>query len=232
MPRFGLITEGITDQIVIENLLYGFFDTYNLEITELQPLRDATDEDLATTDANWHKVFEYCKSSVFRAALNQDDFYAIIQLDSDIFLEDSISQEYSIVTRDAEGYELPIETLLEHIVSKLIETIGQEHYEVFQEKIIFAIAIHSTECWLLPLYFSNNKKSKITNCIKTLNEALNKKHNFTIDSKKPAYYRKASEAWRKHKTLMKKYTNNFSLEVFIHNLSNKNIELQNQDDDW
>lgn len=31
MPRFGLITEGITDQIVIENLLYGFFNSYDVE---------------------------------------------------------------------------------------------------------------------------------------------------------------------------------------------------------
>lgn len=231
MPRFGLITEGITDQIVIENLLYGFFNSYDVEITELQPLKDATDENLATTNANWHKVFEYCKSSFFKGAMSQDDFYAIIHIDSDVFLGDSVSKEYSVETRNEEG-ELSTEILLENIVNKFIETIGEAYYEFIQEKIIFAIAIHSTECWLLPLYFSNSKKGKVANCLKTLNEELSKKYKFTIDSKKPAYYRKASKDWRKHKILMKKFHHNFSLKVFINNLSDKNIELETEEEDW
>jgi len=58
MVTFGLICEGITDQIVIENILVGFFNNPDIEVFALQPLRDATDENLATTHANWHKVFD------------------------------------------------------------------------------------------------------------------------------------------------------------------------------
>jgi len=46
MVTIGLITEGITDQIVIENILMGYFDQNedDIEFKELQPLRDNTDE--------------------------------------------------------------------------------------------------------------------------------------------------------------------------------------------
>ena len=44
MKEFGLVTEGISDQIVLENLLFGFFNNKNIPIEPLQPLRDTTDE--------------------------------------------------------------------------------------------------------------------------------------------------------------------------------------------
>jgi hypothetical protein len=45
MAKIGLITEGITDQIVIENILMGYFDSNEdyIEFMELQPLRDCMD---------------------------------------------------------------------------------------------------------------------------------------------------------------------------------------------
>lgn len=39
MVRFGLISEGITDQIVLENILGGFFDSSDIEVDALQPTR-------------------------------------------------------------------------------------------------------------------------------------------------------------------------------------------------
>ncbi len=43
MPTFALVTEGLTDQIILEEILFGFFDDPDLVINSLQPLRDATD---------------------------------------------------------------------------------------------------------------------------------------------------------------------------------------------
>jgi len=65
MMVFGLITEGITDQIVIENILMGYFDKSEdeLEFKELQPLRDETDENKTQNYGGWDKVIEYCGSS-------------------------------------------------------------------------------------------------------------------------------------------------------------------------
>lgn len=84
MAIFGLISEGITDQIVIENILIGLLNDDDFSVDPLQPARDATDEDLATSHGNWHKVFEYCQTQRFKdAVLNMD--YVIIQIDADVF---------------------------------------------------------------------------------------------------------------------------------------------------
>jgi hypothetical protein len=40
MISFGLITEGLTDQIVIENILAGYFKNLDLDVEPLQPERD------------------------------------------------------------------------------------------------------------------------------------------------------------------------------------------------
>jgi hypothetical protein len=44
MYTFGIVAEGKTDQAVIENILYGFFDDDEPDAVQwLQPLRDKTD---------------------------------------------------------------------------------------------------------------------------------------------------------------------------------------------
>jgi len=91
---FGLISEGITDQIVIESILVGYYNSKNIILDMLQPLRDETDENLAASDGNWHKVFEYCKSKQFRDAFSiREDYYVIIQLDTDFLFTEHYSRE-------------------------------------------------------------------------------------------------------------------------------------------
>lgn len=43
MSSIGLISEGITDQIVIEHILDGLLDDEDLSVEPLQPTRDETD---------------------------------------------------------------------------------------------------------------------------------------------------------------------------------------------
>ena len=47
---FGIISEGITDQVVLENILYGWTGNKNLSITRLQPKNNES--------GNWDKVFK------------------------------------------------------------------------------------------------------------------------------------------------------------------------------
>ncbi|MEY4936228.1 MAG: hypothetical protein RIS64_2587 [Bacteroidota bacterium] len=46
MLSIGLIAEGITDFVVLENILFGFFKGTEPEIRHLQPIRDATDNEV------------------------------------------------------------------------------------------------------------------------------------------------------------------------------------------
>ena len=54
MASFALITEGITDQAVLENILTGLYGE-DVEVNPLQPLRDATDTSRVKSDsfAGW-----------------------------------------------------------------------------------------------------------------------------------------------------------------------------------
>ncbi|MGH1337138.1 MAG: phage tail protein [Aureispira sp.] len=232
MVRFGLVGEGITDQIVLENILGGYFNTADILVDSLQPTRDATDENKMSNSGNWHKVMTYCQSDNFREALinNGEEYYIIIQIDTDIFWGDSVGAPYSVPTRNENG-EIGSEELLFSVVLKLIELIGEQFYIQYQKQIIFAVSVNQLECWLLPLYVDKKKSHKDRNCLSTLNSGLKKKEGFTIDTKNPSYYRHASKNYRKNKILLKNYRHNISFEGFIQQLEERTIVIE-QEEDW
>ena len=66
MPTFALISEGLTDQIILERMIEqicGEKFEDGVDINPLQPLRDATDAATAP-HAGWELVFEYCKNDI------------------------------------------------------------------------------------------------------------------------------------------------------------------------
>lgn len=211
MPSFALVTEGLTDQIVIENILFGFFNDPNISVNPLQPLRDATDRSRTVSPGNWHQVLEYCASERFRGAFQFND-YVIVQIDTDVAVE------YGVSERDEEGNELSVQDIIERVKAALIAHIGQGFYETYSRRILFAVAVQSIECWLLPLLFSDNKRAKTSNCLGTLNQGLARSRNFTIDAKRPDYYDTISSEYIKRKKLMAVYSFNPSLKVFVDNL--------------
>jgi hypothetical protein len=219
MPKFGLITEGITDQIVIENILVGYFDNPDIIVNPLQPLRDETDKALMANYGGWTLVFEHCSSKIFKEAFLFND-YIIIQIDTDT--SDDIG--YDISKNEAgTGREFVPDELIEKVREKLKHLIGQTFYNAYSERIIFAIAVHSTECWLLPLYYNDKNKSETKGCLNRLNRELIKKEKFTISAKDTDYYEFVSSKYCKHKTLMSKYKDNPSLKVFIEELEEREI---------
>ncbi|XWK87905.1 MAG: phage tail protein [Phormidium sp.] len=222
MISFGLITEGLTDQIVIQDILIGYFNTPDIFVKPLQPERDKDDENKSDY-GGWMLVFKYCQSSDFREAFQFNE-YVIIQIDTDVCEEIN----YDIPKRNENGEELTPEQLIEKVKEKFKVLIGEDFYNQYNEKIIFAITVHSIECWLLPLYYQDNRKKKITNCLDTLNQALKSK-GFTIDAKKPQYYRKVSQQYCKHKVLIKLYKENPSFKIFIDEIDKRNIAIEDDD---
>jgi hypothetical protein len=221
---FAGIAEGLTDQIVIENILAGYFNP-DIDINWLQPLRDATDANRSSNFGGWSQVFEYCRSTAFKEAFQFNE-YIIIQIDTDI----SEEQHYNVPHRDENGEFTP-EQLIDKVIDKFKGLMSEDFYSQYKDKIIFAIAVHSMECWLLPLYYTDNKKTKIKSCLLTLNQALQKIEGFTIDAnkKKPEYYRNISHQYCKGKTLMKLYKENPSFKLFIEEIQKRNIVIQEDD---
>lgn len=221
MPKFYLVSEGITDHRVIKYILAGYFGDVRIKIHELQPMVDKTGVEKQIGAGNWFKVLEYCGSTNFQDIFDFDeDSYVIIHVDTDV------CEDYG-VQKTQDGVVLSTQALIEAVSNKLIEKIGPELYERYADHFIFAIAVHQIECWLLPLYGETaTHRSKTTGCLDTLNRFLNKKFGFTIDPNKKAswkYYDKALIPYIKQKTLKKHYQQNPSLQVFV-----ENLELQFQ----
>jgi len=212
-PSFALVTEGITDQKVIENILVGFFDDPDIDIRPLQPLRDETDNNRAITLGNWYKVLEYCSSEEFQGAFQFND-YVIVQIDTDV------AADYGVSDRDEAGSEFSDQDMYERVREKLIAQIDPKFYANYHYRILFAVSVQSIECWLLPLFFTDSKKSKTINCLGTLNQGLKTKKLYSIDpkSKNPRYYEGVSAEYTKHKKLISLHTSNLSLEAFVHEL--------------
>jgi len=215
VAKFGLITEGITDQIVIENILCGFYKDYedlDEEIQSLEPPRDETDIKQAYSEfgIGWSAIFNYLSESRFRDdVLNSE--YIIIQIDTDIAEEFGCSLNQSV------------EEIIKSVIEKIVEKIDSKElfYEENREKIIFAISVHSLECWILPLYESN-KKEKIIGCEDKLKKAITKVSKKLKVEKNYNNYDKLSQKFLKQKNLIKIASQNSSLQIFINRLP-KNI---------
>jgi hypothetical protein len=216
MIGFGLVTEGITDQIVIRQILHSFFNDRDIPIEPLSPRIDETDRSRMVEATNWHTVLEYCQSETFREFLEYREEFVVIQIDTDVLKSENVSKKHLLPSLQADTHE----TVL-NVQNRLIELIGQSFYETHQDRIIFAIAVDAIECWLLPFYFPTEKAnaSKTVGCLATLNKGLQKAgHKWYIDSKEPKRYEEAVKPFKKQKELLKSYHLNESLSIFVERL--------------
>ncbi len=60
------------------------------------------------------------------------------------------------------------------ICERLLRDITDELKEKYSDKIIFAVCINETECWLLPLFYNDKRKCSTTGCIGKINNELRK----------------------------------------------------------
>jgi hypothetical protein len=210
--RFGIVSEGVTDQAVIKAILIGFCENKDLLVTQLQPTEEEKQK------ANWDQVIKYIGTEDFRQAVNDLDF-VVIQIDSDIFGSDQVDENHRL-----ELSQKSTEESVEAIKELLIRDIGEAFYSIASSRIIFAIAVNEIECWFLPIYFSNSKAKagKTTGCITTLNEGLQKaKAGLFIDKKNLEHYRTISKPFMKKANLSSYQQANPSLGVFISELEEK-----------
>ena len=212
MPSFRLITEGVTDQVTLELILAAFYNDPNIDVERLQPPGDETDRYKQGDFGGWGMVFKYLQSTEFKEAVDFTDYF-IIQIDTDV------SPEYGIPHQEG-GRDLLPETLFKNVKEKLISVIENEFYQRYKERMIFAVCIHSIECWFLPLYYHDKRKSKISNCLETLNLMLNPREGFTLapQNKKSRYYEKIAKKFRNKKALLKFSAHNPSFKIFIESL--------------
>lgn len=210
MLSFALITEGITDQAVLEAILYGYYDE-EPEVNPVQPIRDATDESRQGNFAGWERVLEYCGLDIFQEALLFND-YVIIQIDTDICVHPNLNIPITEGGKDRPATDL-IADMKAHIVSKIDPVI----YAEFGNRIIFAISMHSLECWLLPLHINEKRNaSRTKNCEEHLKNALKKDGERC--EKDYRTYQALARGYEKRKNIDAGRTRNESFDIFLASL--------------
>lgn len=219
---FGIIAEGPTDQIVLENILCGYFNDPDLSenIRFIQPFKDNTDKYGVADHGGWFNVFEYCRSEKLLELFEQID-YVIIQIDSD----KSEDKNYDVKKTNEEGIKYSTNELTRKIIEKFNDIFTEkfgERFLLFKHRIIYAVCVEEIECWLLPLFYDNKIQNAVNNCIQKLNDRIHDKLKFYIDpdnkSNRGKEYDKLSKGYLKNKILIAKYKNNNSFEIFINSL--------------
>ena len=222
MGDFAIVAEGITGQAVLKNVLLGYFKDQEAEpaISPVQPLDDATSEEEWRSYGTWHHVFKYLQAGLHREAL-QLNRYLIVQIDTDVSHLPGFD-----VPQHENGAPLALTDIIRRIRTRLETLIGSQDCTTYGSRILFAICVQSMECWLLPLWDSNCADAT-NSCMFRLNTALtrNNCHAINPSKKTPEPYRAASKEYRKRKVLLQEGRKNPSLEMFLQELSNRDIVL-------
>ena len=211
MLRFGVIAEGPSDQTVIENILLGYFEDQEDEpdIRFVEPPRPLTE-----TPAGWGHVFKSLERKRHEEALQFND-YLVIHIDTDVQEEKGFD-----VPRREEGQELSVSDRIDRVIARL-KGIDAGFFRANADRVLFAIAVDTIECWLLPLLYDKKKASKTTGCVESANRALRKSNRGALSAGErkfiPAYER-ASSDYRMRKTLIGVHARNPSLQLFIKQL--------------
>ena len=218
MLKFGIIAEGPTDQTVIENILLGFFEDEVDEpaITYIQP------PPAAESPAGWGHVFRSLKRKDCEGALPYLD-YLVIHIDTDV-QEDA---GFDVPGREG-GRELSVQNRVERVITRLKQDIDSAFYQAHAHRILFAIAVDTIECWLLPQLYDNNKASKITGCLESANRALRRANLAALSAGQSKFidaYERASSGYRKRDNLIELHAKNPSLQLFVMQLQSLRSRL-------
>ena len=207
MNTFGGIVEGKTDFPIINSVLIGYFNKHDIDIAWVQPQN-------FKSQSNYDKVFKSCKPEKLRQYF-QINRYIIIHVDTDA------SADFGIPHHE-NGELLTPEKLIEKVVDKFRLQMGEDFYGKYSNRIIFAIAVHSIECWLFPLLASDDKSLQTENCCQTLERAIpNFRKNYEC-------YQEITKRYHNHDELLKLYPKNSSLKIFIEELASRNIEISEE----
>jgi len=201
--KFQFIGEGLTDYIVIRNILIGFFNDKNLTINRLLP------KDMEPV--GWGNVLNYLSTLEFQDSFDFAD-YIIVQIDTDR------CEDWNEGIKNIGSEDIAIIEFIEKVKEILVKKIGAEFYTKYADKILFAVCIHEIECWLLPFIADMPAhRSKIVGCLKTAEQVANKR-GYSLNQKnyeEGKHYEDLSRDMKNHKQLARKYSSNPSLRIFI-----------------
>lgn len=167
MANIAIICEGVSEFKIINHLVARYSGEHFLNA--IQP-KINDERDTQANDGGWSRVIEHCTDDVFENIFKLND-YLIIQIDTD----SSHIQPYDIPHCFSNGVAKSDKRLHAEIKARLMREISHDVRKKYLSRILFAICHNEIECWLLPIFYNDNKRCKTNNCIYHLNEALSKR---------------------------------------------------------
>jgi hypothetical protein len=223
---FGVICEGPSDYRIIKRILSCFFKGKEPFITCYQPKLLPNGK---SDYGGWPMVLENCSNDTLKEIFEFNN-YAIIQIDTDC----SPDKPFDVPHVNENGKEKDFEQLYNDVITKIDSLILQPEIKNKKQNIIFAICIHSIECWLLPILYNDKKNEKVNNCLEGVNAAVQKKYKKMVILKKKnknepngiKVYDKVISEWNRKDDIIVSATHNFGFRNFIESL----VELEADED--
>lgn len=166
--KIGVVCEGISDYRVLKHITERFLRDLDVYTIPLKP--KITSQDKQDGFGSWQGVLEYLTGAdgMLTEAVKEGCDYAIVQIDTDV--------------REQYGVDQIIPEALHEAVMEML--LNRLHPDFISEKLIFAITIHETECWLIS-FLTDNKKDccRIDGCVNKVNTLLKDKGHINKDQK-------------------------------------------------
>ncbi len=226
MTSFAIIAEGPSDIPVLKRIVTALLARDGLEpsFSVIQPDLDAAAARGGPAPGGWQRVFGALQAGKHSRALQFND-YLILHIDTDV-----CEQRGFDVPRRGEGRDLEPGELAAAVRARLIAAMGED-FEPLKERILFAIAVESMECWFLPALFPEDprRRRRTDNCLHLVNEQLRARGEQQLDSggaKVPARYQDLSRRlYRRRKDVLAVADHNPSLGLFVEEVLSRDIVL-------
>jgi len=222
--NFALITEGASEYRIIKHIITKYFKTEEPLINQIYPRIINGKQDL-NTPGGWNEVLKFCGRFDMDSIFVEND-YLIIQIDSDRCQ----TKPFNVSDTKSDNTKKTIEELHTDIVARIYENIKSTIKDQYQNNILFAICVNTIECWLLPIYYNNHHRCDTSNCLYTLNSALekNKIHRLPSRSKDKnnatsvCTYNQVLNNWKRKKDISSSAQFNPSFRLFVESLASIN----------
>lgn len=166
MVSIALFCEGASEIRMLNYIITRYLGD-DFDVNPIQPKLNLSGRQ--TNEGGWLEVLNHCNDEEIKNVFAANDFL-IIQIDTDTC---SLAN-YDVDVYDKNHKKVSDEVLYERVKNRLFKNISEDVQKQYANRILFAICINETECWLLPLYYENDAKKRCvtTNCIYILNQKL------------------------------------------------------------
>ena len=166
--KIGIVSEGVSDYYVLKHIISRYLKEQDVYTIPLNPKQDKGKQ---VGFSGWQGVLNYIsgtdEKNLFVEALKEECEYVVVQIDTDRCADYGVDHQ----TND---WALLWQNVCDKLMARILEGFDKN-------KLIFAITIDETECWLIPFIDTNKKNCEnISRCVNLVNKDI-KKQDLFID---------------------------------------------------